>query len=119
MAMVREATRPSCAGTGSTGIPFLIPRGRRGYLGHYDGTGWNHLNSQDGGPAIWGSGTSDVWLIDLIGGNPPGESAPSPIIHLESARRGATDTHVTISHPLRPPPRSNHPPPLHPFPVTA
>src|SRR2546430_17581027 len=23
--MVREATRPSCAGTGSTGIPFLIP----------------------------------------------------------------------------------------------
>src|SRR5438309_854782 len=48
-----------------------------GYLGHYDGTGWNHLNSQDGGPAIWGSGTSDVWLIDLIGGNRACDSAPS------------------------------------------
>src|SRR6266576_2345660 len=34
-----------------------------GYLGHYDGTGWNHLNSQDGGPAIWGSGTSELWAV--------------------------------------------------------
>src|SRR5437660_11012350 len=101
MAMVREATRPSCAGTGSTGIPFLIPRGRRGYLGHYDGTGWNHLNSQDGGPALWGSGTSDVWLIGLLGGNSACDSAPSVIIHWQGATSVPRDTQFRFGHALQ------------------
>src|SRR3989440_12759007 len=114
MAMVREATRPSCAGTGSTGIPFLIPRGRRGYLGHYDGTGWNHLNSQDGGPAIWGSGTSDVWLIDLIGGERAWGSAPAVLLQLESASSVATGTQFNVSHPHPATRGTKHAPPHDP-----
>jgi hypothetical protein len=35
-----------------------------GYLGHWDGTAWTHLNSTDNGVAIWGSGTTDVWMIE-------------------------------------------------------
>src|SRR5437016_11776882 len=100
MAKVREATRPTCDGTGSNRIPFLIPSGRRGYLGYYVGTGWNHLNSQDGGPAIWGSGTSDVWLIDLIGGNRACDSAPSVIIHWQGASSVPRDTQFTFAHAL-------------------
>jgi len=72
-----------------------------GYLGHYDGTGWNHLNSQDGGPAIWGSGTSDVWLIDLLGWNSACDSAPSVIIHWQGATSVPRDTQFTFAHALQ------------------
>jgi hypothetical protein len=34
------------------------------YVGHWDGTGWNHLNSTENGVAIWGSGTTDVWMVE-------------------------------------------------------
>ena len=37
-----------------------------GYLGHNDGTGWNHINSTDGGLAIWGSGADNVWMIEGV-----------------------------------------------------
>src|SRR2546430_8177733 len=73
-----------------------------GYLGHYDGTGWNHLNSQDGGPAIWGSGTSDVWLIDLIGGNHPRGSAPARLLPLQGPSHVARANTVTFCPPLPP-----------------
>src|SRR2546430_15076273 len=84
-----------------------------GYLGHYDGTGWNHLNSQDGGPAIWGSGTSDVWLIDLIGGDRARGSAPPPPVPLLGVRSGVRAHPCTLAPPPSPPPRAQpHPPPL-------
>jgi hypothetical protein len=72
-----------------------------GYLGHYDGTGWNHLNSQDGGPALWGSGTSDVWLIGLLGGNSACDSAPSVIIHWQGATSVPRDTQFRFGHALQ------------------
>src|SRR5437762_14392667 len=72
-----------------------------GYLGHYDGTGWNHLNSQDGGPAIWGSGTSDVWPTGPAGGKRPGRSPPSGIRPWLRASSGPPARQVTL-RPARP-----------------
>src|SRR2546425_4356785 len=50
-----------------------------GYLGHYDGTGWTHLQSIDNGRAIWGTHSGDVWIIDAY--CIPSSSEPSSIVH--------------------------------------
>lgn len=71
---------------------------RAGYLGHYDGTGWNHINSTDGGPAIWGSGVDNVWMIEGVliihwrGASSISASSPSGL---------ARDTQFTSPHLLQ------------------
>jgi hypothetical protein len=75
-----------------------------GYLGHWDGTGWSHLESIDNGRAIWGSGTGSVWMIEGSCDFSSVSSGPSTIVHWNGISGGyvaGKDTQFVSSHNLQ------------------
>ena len=74
-----------------------------GYLGHWDGTGWSHLESIDNGRAIWGSGSGDVWMIEGYCDGFSVDSGPSSLIHwkgISGSYIAGKDTQFTTTHNL-------------------
>jgi hypothetical protein len=73
-----------------------------GYLGRYDGTGWNQHDACHFGIAIWGIGTSDLWLIQGVAP----DTSPYFITHGGASSwpgcwGDTTGTHFTFAHPLQ------------------
>jgi len=75
-----------------------------GYLGHWDGAGWNHLESMSQGAAIWGSGTTDVWMIDRKAWSLSCDSGATAILHWTGISGGSIagkDTQFVFPRSLR------------------